>query len=597
MQVNENINNTINITKQNIFNEIINSLSSGINQQKKFIKYIHNLIILISLNNKEYILQFENINQILPNIISELSISFTDLFINNNDLINYYLNIFLKNKTPIIKNIFANIINVFNFKSVYDPITNLSEILKNYDEDIKQLINNKRNEKTEIEEIYELLNLTYNNIINAKEGDENLESYIEELTNKVNEINNKNICTNATKEFLNEKITEIKDLFNGKKVNNNININNINSLNINKFNKLNKLNNNFHPFNYPFFFPMFNNMNNDNNVNNNNIVITEELNKVKEIPLKERTFFYKDEELREGENEYIEFKHYNYPFSQEKIDELTRQDCGFLNNHGGRIYIGIDDLRKVKGIRLDYKTCDTIRNELINYTYDFYPKCRLNKINVYFIPVRAIQNKKNINNLYVIQIIILPGEPYNLYSITNKGGFISTLRLPGQCINLTAEEIHSEIMRRGELLKEKYLNEINDNNNNNDENENQDEEETIEKSEESDISTENNMSIIYVVKLNNIDTSLKVKAINRFFNEGENGKGIGCCYQKFPAKEGKSIGYGEIHFPTKERAKSFIQKYKGISLCGKKQIIMILKKRRTINKDEKESTDNKYNSN
>ena len=54
-------------------------------------------------------------------------------------------------------------------------------------------------------------------------------------------------------------------------------------------------------------------------------------------------------------------------------------------------------------------------------------------------------------------MIILPGDPYNLYSITNKGGYISAMRLPGQCIKLTAEEIYAEIMRRAELLKEKYL--------------------------------------------------------------------------------------------------------------------------------------------
>ena len=576
MKVNESINTTVNTIKNNIFNEIINSLSSTIEQQKNFIKYINNIINLISLNHKEYLLLFDNINQILPNIISELGIPFTDLIINNNDIINYYINVYLKNKTPIIKNIFINIIKVFNFNSVYDPITNLSQILKNNDEDIKQLINNKRNDKTEIEEIYEHLNIIYNNIKKAKEGsdsDENLESYIEEL----NEIENKNIYTNATIEFLKEKMNAIEDLINDKnikKINNN-NINKFNTLNINQ---INNLNNSFHFLNLPFF-PVFNNM----NYVNNNTLISEELNKLKEIPLKERTFFYRDEELREGEDEYIEFKNYTYPFSQEKIDEIKRQYCGFLNNHGGRIYIGIDDLRKVKGIRLDYKTRDTIRNELINYTYDFYPKCRLNKINVYFIPIKSIQNKKNINNLYVIQIIILPGEPYNLYSITNKGGFISTVRLPGQCINLTAEEIHREIMRRGELLKEKYTNEISDNNNNNNEDENQDMEETIENSEESETSTENdNTKIIYVVQIKNIDKSLKIKDINRFFNAGENGKGIGCSYQKFPAKDGKSEGYGEIHFPTKEKAKNFIQKYNRISLCGQKQVNMILKKKRTI---------------
>ena len=131
----------------------------------------------------------------------------------------------------------------------------------------------------------------------------------------------------------------------------------------------------------------------------------------------------------------------------------------------------------------------------------------------------------------------MPGEPYNLYSINNKGGYISTLRLPGQCINLTAEEIHTEIMKRGELLKQKYLNEQNNNNNNtitNNNNNNTDireaesEEANEENYEEIDLDEEENSEkdtdeknskkkVVYVVKITNIDTSLKIKDINRYF--------------------------------------------------------------------------------
>ena len=41
----------------------------------------------------------------------------------------------------------------------------------------------------------------------------------------------------------------------------------------------------------------------------------------------------------------------------------------------------------------------------------------------------------------------MPGEPYNLYSINNKGGYISTFRLSKECINLSAEEIYSELIQ------------------------------------------------------------------------------------------------------------------------------------------------------
>ena len=199
-------------------------------------------------------------------------------------------------------------------------------------------------------------------------------------------------------------------------------------------------------------------------------------------------------------------------------------------------------------------------------------------------------NKKIITNLYVVNIIILPGEPYNLYSLTNKGGYISAFRLPGQCINLTAEEIHSEIMRRAELLKEKYIQDNNNHINTNEEkevNENEENEEitnenTTEEDMNEDVEDNNesddkksNGKIVYVVKIKNIDTSLKIKDINRYFN------GCGCCIQKFPAIDGKSKGYGEIHFSKKETAKLTIQKYNNMSICGTKKILMKLKKRIT----------------
>lgn len=589
----------INDANLNLIKGLISAFSSDLNKHKIFINHLNELIYQTSLSNKECFIEFQNINIILPFLICVLGIPFCDLINDNDNIINYYVNNFKESKSDIIKNILINYINVFNFKSEHTtPADNLIQLLQDYDNEIKEMINNKRNNKSEIEEIYDNINSQYNQI--TKEGiNDKIEEYkifIKEQTDIINGLVQKNIYPNATIEYLREKINTIEKLVNTKsnQININPNINNINCINLN-CNKDNNINNskNLNFFNNPIFLNNYNKNNNIINNLNNNGLNMEEKNKLKDIPLKERTFFYLNEELNEGEDEYIEFKNYNYPFNHEKIDEIKRQYCGFLNNHGGRIYIGIDDLKIVKGIRLTYKERDTIRNELINYAYDFYPKCRIDKINVYFIQIKNPQNKKKINNLYVIQIIILPGEPYNLYSITNKGGFIATLRLPGQCINLTAEEIHSEIMKRGELLKAKYSqkqkndenemeNEIEDNkseDNNNEDNSNDDTtlgiNENIEKVEESDESQINNKKkIVYVVKITNIDTSLKIKDINRYFN------GCRSSYQKFPAKKGKSKGYGEIHFTKKEAAKSFIDKYNRISLCGQKQINMVLRKRR-----------------
>jgi hypothetical protein len=302
--------------------------------------------------------------------------------------------------------------------------------------------------------------------------------------------------------------------------------------------------------------------------------MNEEINKVKNIPLKDREFLYKDEELIDEENEYTEFKQYSYPFSQEKIDEIKRQYCGFLNSHGGRIYIGINDFRIVKGINLDRKAYESIKNDLINYSKDFYPTCKIDKINVYFLTLKHSKTNKVMSDLYVIKIIVMPGEPYNLYSINNKGGYISALRLPGQCINLTGEEILTELMKRTNLLKQKNINnknEINDTKKNEFE---EFDEEINEDDKESDSEDKNNKkNIIYIVKISNIDKNLKIKDINKNFT------GCGCKLQKFPSDKGKSKGYGEIHFTKKTTAKHLIQKLNNSNLGGKSQISLKLIKR------------------
>ena len=165
------------------------------------------------------------------------------------------------------------------------------------------------------------------------------------------------------------------------------------------------------------------------------------------IPLKQRTFFYKNENLFYGEDLNTEFKDYNLPFFNQIINELKQQFCAFLNSKGGRIFIGIDTNKIVKGIQIEYKKLDELRNNIINYTYEFFPKCRINKIKVFFIPIKN-ENNLYIKNLYIIKIIIHQGETDQLYSIIEKGGFISFLRKDRQCLNLSAQEIRYEIIYR-----------------------------------------------------------------------------------------------------------------------------------------------------
>ena len=547
------------INNLNNFNEIINSFSNDFNKQKNFIQNLNYLINFIYFGNVQMASSLETINNILPYIMKKFGLPFCDLMSHYNNIFKYYISMYISNKTDIIKNILITFIKVFNFKSyTKTPADALIAVLKNYDNDFELIANEKRTDKNEIEEIYDTLNLPNLN-----------EEKIKLLIKQINEVEKRNIYPISTIQYLKEKLDLIWGNSQKKNINNLIDsINNINNI----CNIIKSLQN----FNYLFFV---NNMQiNNNNINNfRNGLNADEINKLKEIPLKDRVYLYSEEDLNDEEDEYTEFKNYTLPFSPEIIYELKRQYCGFLNSHGGRIYIGINDLRIVKGLNLDNTQRDTIRKELVNYIKDFYPECRTNKINVYFIPIKSKQTNQIINHLYVIKIIIMPGERYHLYSLSNKGGFISTLRLPGQCINLTAEEIYTEIIKRGELLKRSDNNEENrkgdiKENIYEELNENINESENEETDEKSD-NTNNKKKAIYVVKITNIDTSIKIKDINRFFN------GCGSSEQKFPAKEGRSTGFGEIIFSKKETAKKLIEKYNRIKLCGTKQITMKLKKR------------------
>ena len=543
------------------------SLSNDFSKQKNLVINLQKIINIISSGFKELIPSLESINNILPYIIHGLGLPFCDL-INETNIIKYYFDLYISNKSDIIKNILISFIQVFNFTSrKKTPGDILLEFLLSYDKIFKEISDNKRKSKTEIEEIYDNLNCIDSNL--SFEEKTNLKNNI---LNQINEIEKKDTYSISEIQYLKEKINSIE----------------INSTIISSNNKTTS-NNIFNDMNYLIKnFQIIDNIqkaqNTINNIKNTevNIASNEEIDKIKNIPLKDREFLYKGEELKEEENEDIEFINNYYPLSKDKIEEIKRQYCGFLNNKGGFIYLGITELRIVRGIYLDYKGRDNIKNELVNYTYDFYPKCRIDKINVVFLPIRHFQTNSKIDNLYVIKIIVMPGEPYNLYTLNNKAGYISTFRLSNKCVNLTAEEIYNELMKRAELLKQKYIMEENkklDIKEKNDENEEISDECIEDEMINEENNEENKVDVIsgkkkveYVVKITNIDKSMKIKDLNRYFNE------CGCSKQNFPAVRGKSQGYGEIHFSKKETAKLLIDKFNRMNLCGSKINMKLTKK-------------------
>ena len=550
--------------KENM-NVIISNLLNDFNSQKEFIKILNDYINQVYTGDKEAISKIQTINSLIEGSIETLGISFCDLLFNNTQIMNYYYGNIMEDGK--VKEILIKIIKVFNFASTYkNPSDILKDFLKNKNIKLRQAQANKRKEINDIESLYNELSIIVNSTKEVK--NEEKQSIINEKMNKINEIEKRNIYPKATIEYFKEKINSLftvkeeqKDVLDAKQnqeQNGDIQSSDNTQIKI-------------HP-----------------NIDYN--LIYEELKQLRKIPLKNRTFFYKNENLIEGEDEFTEFKNYFYPLDEEQEKEIKRQYCGFLNSNGGRIYIGIKDQKIVTGIELTYKDQDLFRNSLVLYGSEFYPRCRLDKIKVYFIPIKNMLTKQFINNYYVVKIIILPGNPFKLYSMTYKG-FNSAKRLQGQSVNLTSDEIEKEIVERA-LLKLNAPFQLNTNYDEfNDpkpeinmdyidkkENENDKEKEKnidgpMKNPKNNNINNNNkNNNFGYIVLVKNIDKNLKVKDINKYFN------GLGCSQQKFPKKEGKSTGVGRLYFANEETANEVMKKFKQETLGGNRKIVMKLQK-------------------
>ena len=533
---------------------IIAFLNSSFSNQKSFIDLIQQLINNSFSENSTTLSILYKLNKILPDIIHNIGIPLCELLNEKTTIINYYYNLYLQNNSSN-KNILINFINIFNFESSEkNPVDNLFEKLQ-YKEPFTCSIlkSQKRNNKTEIEILYDEITTLFSNIrikINNKDkfDKENYNSFqysIKEKLDKIKKLETENKYPKALIEYFQEKIENLLFLFN----------------------KINKEQNRHNEIKTESLFKEQN--------NNSEFNIDEILQKLRDIPLKNRTSFYKDEQLSQGEDEFTEFKNYYLPLTEEKGNELKRQFCAFLNNKGGRLYLGINDQKIVKGVILDYKMRDELRNLLVNFTYDFYPKCRLDKIKVYFIPVKNMKDNKFINDLFVVKIIILQGDPFILYSMTNKG-FNSAIRLQGQCANLTAEEITNEIIRRGKLADSNKIENLNlINNQFNDPEPEINYENELDNKESSNSSEENinhhkekNIKInnrdIFVVEVKNIDQNLDIKDVYNKFED------CGSIYKKFFSKNGKSKGYGLLKFSNENMGISAIKKMNNLLIGGKR---------------------------
>ena len=432
----------------------------------------------------------------------------------------------------------------------------------------------KRNSKTIIEKLVDEINAFSSKMNDPIKGREKdcLQSSFEELEFNVNCLCAIDNYPPATSEFFSKEINKLKDVFllsekniyainrHAKEINEQENINKL----INPINNLNNVDTDL------------TNIKKEEGTSINNNPSEKELKNIQNIALKNRTFFFYKEKLLEGEDQFTEFKDYSLD-DPHLSKELIRQYLGFLNSEGGNIYIGITDLKEVVGIHLNYKKCDIKSRMLVGLTKDFYPKVRLEKIKVFFIPIKNLETNKYIDNLFVIKIEILPGDPAFLYTVGNsKQGLISAIRHQTEVFNLTIDEMQNEIKRRNQLNNlwlgiinnplEYIVPQIVDF-----ERENFNE-------EEQKLDSKNDVKIavvkkcLYKLKINNIDKNLKIKDINRQFNS------CGCKIRKFKGKNGKSNGEGYLIFDDEARAWNIMEELEINNLGGKTELIMKIEK-------------------
>ena len=429
------IKNSENISSQkfnkNKFN--ISILQESVKNQQNFINYLEDSIKKISKNDK-LINNIDNILTIINDNYESLGITFFYNFISNKDLYHNIITLFYEDLlVEKIKVLYKNIISIFNFESCNDDTLNINPLSSLCDELIEIGIiskndinkNNRRISLSNIELLFSKLELlfiqwkSYREIGNNVEEDslDHLNGDLEFIKKLFLEMEFNPKIPKATIEFFNNKIKEIEN-FKNEKIKNTSN------------NELVKLK--------------------ENEKNNEKINLKDDLANEKKHLLKDRKYFYKDEYLVEGENEYIEFKNYYFPLDKEKEEELKRQYCSFINSKGGCLYLGINDQKIVKGI-VTKENLVFYKKKLLNLAKDFCPPLDLdNYFKLFYLPIKNINNDNVIPNLYVFKLMIKQGDPSILYSMTSKN-ISSSIRLQGQCANLVAEEILNEIIERKKL--------------------------------------------------------------------------------------------------------------------------------------------------
>ena len=524
-------------------------------------KYISAFLVKIKSLDITKISSYESDFIELSRYIETYKFPFAELILNSSivhSLIELYLEEIYK---EYIQSIISALIEVFNFemKIGTSPMEDLKDMCNVYG--LKYTIGPMRKKLTKEEELYDLLCGMKEDIKQKKEKSE-IERKLKEAKLKYEIIKKIKKSYQSSLEYFKENLSQID-----KEINQEIEVIDINSSDDNEIIDLSTVH-------------IQDNKNEKNKKLNKKIPVN---HPVSDIPLKKRTSLYFNEKLFDEETINVEYKHYFFPFKQFQYDEITRQINGMLNAIGGRIYIGITDDKIVKGIVLNYKQRDTVRNDIVNSTYDFYPKCRTKNVEVFYLPVKDYSSDTYRSNLYVIKIIVHQGLTSKLYSMT-KTGFNAMMRLQGQVANLTAEEIWDEIEKR---IKSPTVS-VNDA-------EFQDPvpEMVVEikeeiKSDKKDfnineiydpfypVKKKKNDYKGYSIKVYNIPFNLPTQTLRDVFQKAE-----ADTMNFFDDGVGKNKGYGYLRFSSLEKANKVMNEYRDIELNERKIEMKLI-----INKDE-----------
>jgi predicted HTH transcriptional regulator len=131
-----------------------------------------------------------------------------------------------------------------------------------------------------------------------------------------------------------------------------------------------------------------------------------------------------DTKLKIYEDEMHEFKQFTITERSEiveKIRNLARYLCAFLNSNSGVIYLGINDDGEVKGIKMPHEIYVLAEYELNKMITSFEEHVGEEKLIMFqFVPVHKLEDNSIIQDLYVIEILVKQGLPDRIYTTPFK---------------------------------------------------------------------------------------------------------------------------------------------------------------------------------